>query len=60
MVHKQDDGYIVAKIADFGLSRHLYTEMYKHQGNKPRPLPAKWMALESLMYFVFTTRSDIW
>lgn len=40
--------------------RHLYSEMYKTQGSKPRPLPAKWMALESLMYFIFTTKSDVW
>ena len=40
--------------------RHLYSEMYKHQGSKPRPLPAKWMALESLMYFIFTSKSDVW
>lgn len=40
--------------------RHLYSEMYKHQGTKPRPLPAKWMALESLMYFIFTSKSDVW
>ena len=42
------------------LLRHLYSDMYKHQGTKPRPLPAKWMALESLMYFIFTTKSDVW
>ncbi|XP_019855382.1 PREDICTED: tyrosine-protein kinase Abl-like [Amphimedon queenslandica] len=60
MVHKTESGEMLAKIADFGLSRHLYSEMYKHQGNKPRPLPAKWMALESLMYFIFTTKSDVW
>jgi serine/threonine protein kinase len=60
MVHKTEDGDMLAKIADFGLSRHLYSEMYKHSGAKPRPLPAKWMALESLMYFIFTTKSDVW
>ena len=83
MVNKDEKGEMIAKIADFGLSRyvnhlsfciivltifliffcyfrHLYSEMYKHQGSKPRPLPAKWMALESLMYFVFSTRSDVW
>lgn len=86
LVHKDDQGNVQAKVADFGLSRwidflfqsafhigpccklctftfyhrHLYSEMYKHQGTKPRPLPAKWMALESLMYFIFTSKSDVW
>lgn len=61
LVHQSSsEEKVVAKIADFGLSRHLYSEMYKHQGTKPRPLPAKWMALESLMYFIFTSKSDVW
>ncbi|KAL5468995.1 hypothetical protein EMCRGX_G030158 [Ephydatia muelleri] len=60
LVHKYPSGEVEAKIADFGLSRHLYSDMYKHTTSKPRPLPAKWMALESLMYFIFTTRSDVW
>ncbi|CAI8044869.1 Tyrosine-protein kinase SRK3 (Fragment) [Geodia barretti] len=60
LVHQDDSEFMHTKIADFGLSRHLYSDMYKHQGTKPRPLPAKWMALESLMYFTFTTKSDVW
>ncbi|XP_068676965.1 tyrosine-protein kinase receptor torso-like [Montipora foliosa] len=46
------------KIADFGLMRHLYHEVYKVDTGKK--LPVKWMAPESIFEEIFTTRSDVW
>jgi serine/threonine protein kinase len=61
MIHEDREGEMHAKIADFGLSRHVYSGIYTPTTvKKARPLPAKWMALESLIDFVFTTRSDVW
>ena len=34
--------------------------MYQDDFKKPRPLPAKWMALESLIDCIFTTKTDVW
>ncbi|XP_068726719.1 uncharacterized protein [Montipora capricornis] len=45
------------KIADFGLMRHLYHEVYKVDTGKK--LPVKWMAPESIFEEIFTTRSDV-
>ncbi|XP_063227224.1 BDNF/NT-3 growth factors receptor-like [Bacillus rossius redtenbacheri] len=51
-------GYIV-KIADFGMSRDVYTcDYYKIGGS--RLLPIRWMAPESIMYGRFTLESDVW
>ncbi|XP_078589884.1 uncharacterized protein LOC144870049 [Branchiostoma floridae x Branchiostoma japonicum] len=53
----------VAKIADFGLSRDVYTSSaYKRtdQGGEEELLPLKWMALESLRDGVYTCESDVW
>ena len=47
------------KIADFGLSRDIYEMEYYREGDETRPLPVKWMALESLERRVFTTKSDV-
>uniref|UniRef100_A0A672N2R1 receptor protein-tyrosine kinase n=1 Tax=Sinocyclocheilus grahami TaxID=75366 RepID=A0A672N2R1_SINGR len=47
---------LVAKIADFGLSRGEEVYVKKTMGR----LPVRWMAMESLNYSVYTTKSDVW
>ncbi|PSN47551.1 hypothetical protein C0J52_08384, partial [Blattella germanica] len=47
------------KIADFGMSRDVYTcDYYKIGGS--RLLPVRWMSPESVMYGRFTLESDVW
>ncbi|XP_055947357.1 discoidin domain-containing receptor 2-like [Argiope bruennichi] len=49
----------VIKIADFGMSRSLYsTDYYRIQGRAV--LPIRWMAWESILLGKFTTKSDVW
>ncbi|KAI8484480.1 Endothelial cell-specific molecule 1 [Branchiostoma belcheri] len=53
----------VAKIADFGLSRDVYTSSaYErtNQGGEGELLPLKWMAVESLRDGMYTCESDVW
>ncbi|XP_071954263.1 tyrosine-protein kinase receptor Tie-1-like [Antedon mediterranea] len=47
---------MVAKVADFGLSRsdELYVKMTEGL------LPLRWMAIESIDYSLYTTKSDVW
>lgn len=48
------------KIADFGLSKDLYSKDYYQSDEKNGvPLPIKWLALESLNSGMFTTMSDV-
>nr|XP_009861650.2 tyrosine-protein kinase receptor Tie-2-like [Ciona intestinalis] len=49
------DGY-VCKIADFGLSRGEGVYVKKTVSR----LPIRWMAIESLNYNVYTSKSDVW
>ncbi|XP_078698186.1 uncharacterized protein LOC144925843 [Branchiostoma floridae x Branchiostoma belcheri] len=54
---------IVAKLADFGLARDVYTDAtYVHEkaGGRDEPLPLKWMSLESLRDGEYTCWSDVW
>ena len=53
------DGVHTVKIADFGLSRDIYTKDYYHIEDTKRPLPVKWMAIEALTDATFTTKSDV-
>ncbi|XP_071981324.1 discoidin domain-containing receptor 2-like [Engystomops pustulosus] len=47
------------KIADFGMSRNLYSgDYYRIQGRAV--LPIRWMAWESILLGKFTTSSDTW
>ena len=46
------------KIADFGLSRDIYSNHYYRMGSKSK-VPVKWMAHESLTDNVYTVQSDV-
>ena len=45
------------KIADFGLLRHTYGEIYEMK--KAKKLPIKWMAPEALHNGIYTSKSDV-
>jgi len=54
----------VIKVADFGLSEDIYAKNYFRQVHMKEEeeevkLPARWMALESLMDGMFTEKSDV-
>eukprot|EP00117_Sycon_ciliatum_P046931 scpid2903/ scgid4292/ Tyrosine-protein kinase receptor TYRO3; Tyrosine-protein kinase SKY len=65
LVHKERDGTVTAKVTDFGLSRDMYSSegyrmsMATEKLHEVR-LPAKWMAVESLEYFIFNSATDVW
>ncbi|XP_043941314.1 discoidin domain-containing receptor 2 [Protopterus annectens] len=47
------------KIADFGMSRNLYSgDYYRIQGRAV--VPIRWMSWESILLGKFTTASDVW
>ncbi|KAE9548258.1 hypothetical protein FO519_008530 [Halicephalobus sp. NKZ332] len=49
----------VTKIADFGLARQMYlNEYYRVRGEDF--LPLRWLAVESSLDGVFTTKTDVW
>ncbi|XP_012515336.1 PREDICTED: macrophage-stimulating protein receptor isoform X2 [Propithecus coquereli] len=55
-----DESFTV-KVADFGLARDILDkEYYSVQQHHHARLPVKWMALESLQTYRFTTKSDVW
>ncbi|XP_064636645.1 vascular endothelial growth factor receptor 1-like isoform X2 [Lineus longissimus] len=49
----------VVKICDFGLAKDCY-KYPEYQKKSDGPLPVKWMAIESLVYRTFSTKSDVW
>lgn len=47
------------KIGDFGLAREVNQfDLYKMEC--PTHLAVKWLAVESLLYYIFTEKSDVW
>ena len=57
MCYRLDEN-MIAKVADFGLSRDVYIADYYRIGHNT-PLPVKWLAPEALIDKVFTTQSDV-
>ena len=47
------------KVADFGLARAMKEGKDYYRMNQVLSLPIRWMALESLIDFVFTFKSDV-
>ena len=53
------DVKLFVKIADFGLSKDVYTKDYYRLGEKSI-LPIRWMPPEAVLYCKFSIQSDIW
>ncbi|XP_060079216.1 hepatocyte growth factor receptor-like [Ylistrum balloti] len=53
------DENFFARVADFGLSRDIYSNHYYSSDNKKK-LPVKWMAPESLEKGKYSSKSDVW
>lgn len=49
---------MIVKVGDFGLGRDIQNEAY-YKVSTEFMLPVKWMALESLQFYKFTTQSDV-
>jgi len=49
----------VVKICDFGLAKSMYNNS-NYKKKTDGPLPIKWMAIESIKDFIFSTQSDVW
>ncbi|XP_031554403.1 vascular endothelial growth factor receptor 1-like [Actinia tenebrosa] len=50
---------MIAMVSDFGLSRDVY-QMGVYENTDGGILPMRWMSLESLENFTYTTESDVW
>ncbi|CAH1787331.1 unnamed protein product, partial [Owenia fusiformis] len=51
---------LTIKIADFGLSRDIYSDTYYMDTTLSRPLPVRWLAPESLRDGKYSSMSDVW
>ena len=54
------DHNLHVKIADFGLSRDVYTNDYYRPEPRKRAIPVKWMAPECLLGDEQSSKSDVW
>lgn len=54
------DNDLIAKVADFGLSKDLIAKNYYRTENYKQLMPIKWMAIESLEKGIYDTKTDVW
>ncbi|XP_067929822.1 hepatocyte growth factor receptor-like [Watersipora subatra] len=54
------DGSFIVKISDFGMSRDIYERNYYSMEAMNKPVPLKWMAVESLKEGRYSSKSDVW
>ena len=50
----------MVKICDFGLAKDTFKYSGEYKKKSDAPVPVKWMAIESLTYKTYTTKSDVW
>lgn len=50
----------IVKVSDFGMSRMVKVDNPVYVKTSHGNLPRKWMAIESLQDYEFTTASDVW
>ena len=53
------DNHLIAKVSDFGLSKHLYDNLW-YKKEKRTTLPWRWMAFELFKDGLLTMNSDVW
>ena len=53
------DEHEIVRVADFGLSRDLFSRDYYRVEDGKTPLPVRWMAPECLQESLFTSMSDV-
>ena len=56
--HFRVDKFLSIKIADFGLTKDVYSTEY-YRVDKHTTLPVKWMSLESLLDGYFDEKTDV-
>ena len=49
----------IIKVADFGLSKCLYENVYVKDLDEGIKLPIKWMAIESIQDYKFSEKTDV-
>lgn len=48
---------VIFQVSDFGLCRYMDSALYTAKGGR---LPIKWMSVEALKLYEFSTKTDVW
>ena len=56
--YRVSENYLV-KIADFGMSKDVYTDNYYRESSAEKPKPVRWMSIESLREGVYNSKTEV-